>query len=60
MFHTNSIEGQSFFKRISNNCSQINYLEVNGINIKDYLDGWICFCLFITEIEKKRFNFRLY
>jgi hypothetical protein len=59
MFHTNSIEGLlSSIKRFSNNFASINFkmldeLDQNGANPKDYLDGWICFCLFIREIEKK-------
>ena len=59
MFHTHSIEGLwPSIKRISNNFAGINFkmldeLDANGANPQDYLDGLICFCLFISEVEKK-------
>ena len=59
MFHIHSIEGLwPSIKRISNNFEGINFkildeLDANGANPQDYLDGWICFCLFIREVEKK-------
>jgi len=28
-------------------------LKIMEINQQDYLNGWICYCLFIREIEKK-------
>ena len=62
MFHTNSIEGLwSCIKRISNNFAGINFkiledLEKKGTEPQDYLDGWICFCLFIRDIEKNKLN----
>lgn len=62
MLHTNSIEGiWSSIKRISNNFAGINFkilegLENNGNNLWDYLDGWICFFLFIRGIEKNKLN----
>ena len=57
MFHTNSIEGLwACIKRISNNFPGINFkiledIEKKEIKEEDYLDGWICFCLLIPEIE---------
>ena len=59
MFYKNSIEGLwSSIKRISNNFAGINFkmfekLDANGPNPQVYLDGLICCCLFIREIEKK-------
>ena len=48
-------------KRISNNFTGVNFkllneLENNGINSKDYMYDWICFCLFKRELEKKKLN----
>lgn len=62
LFHTNSIEGLlSSIKRISNhfaglNIKMLNDLENEGIDPQKYLDGWICFCLFIRDIEKNKFT----
>lgn len=50
--HTNTVEGLwGCLKRISNNFTGVNFkllneLENNGINPKDYIDDWICYCLF--------------
>lgn len=58
-FHTNTAEGLwGCLKRISNNFTGVNFkllneLENNGINPKDYIDDWICYCLFKRELEKK-------
>ena len=60
-FHINLIEGLwSCINGISNNFAEINLkiledLESNGTNDKDYLDGWICYYLFIREREKKTY-----
>ena len=62
MFHSNSIEGfWACIKRVSNNLAGINFkiledIERNGTKAEYYLDGWICFCLLIREIEQKKFN----
>ena len=62
LFHTNSIEGLwSQIKRLSNNFSgltinQLENMENNGINIKNYLDGWICYALFLRMIEKRKLS----
>ena len=62
LFYTNSIEGLwSSIKRISNhfaglNIKMLNDLENEGIDPQKYLDGWICFCLFIRDIEKNKFT----
>lgn len=58
LFHTNTVEGLwSKIKRLSNNFSGItmnyvNELQNEGINIKNYFDGWICYSLFQRHIEK--------
>ena len=58
MFHTNTVEGLwSCIKRISNGFSGINFgllsdLEKEGIDAKSYIDDWLCYCLFMIEIEK--------
>ena len=31
----------------------LDELDANRTNEQDYLDGWICFCIFIREVEKK-------
>ena len=60
LFHTNSIEGLwSQIKRLSNNFSgltinQLENMENNGINIKNHLDGLICYALFLRMIEKRK------
>ena len=62
MFHTNTIEGLwSQIKRLSNNFSGITInlidkLESEGIDGKEYLDGWICCSLFFRECELKKLN----
>ena len=58
MFHTNSIEGLwSKIKRLTNDFSDISLkvisnLEKRGENIKNYLDAWIVYALFLRDIEK--------
>ena len=60
LFHTNTIEGLwSQIKRLSNNFSgltlnMIENMENRGINIKNYLDGYICYALFLRNVEKKK------
>ncbi len=62
MFHTNTVEGLwSCLKRISNGFSGINFgllsdLEKEGIDAKSYIDDWLCFCLFMREIERNNFS----
>ena len=62
LFHTNSIEGLwSQIKRLSNNFSgltinQLENMENHGTNIKNYLDGWICYSLFLRMIEKRKLS----
>jgi hypothetical protein len=62
MFHTNTIEGLwSQIKRLSNDFSGITInlidkLESEGIDGKEYLDGWICCSLFFRECELKKLN----
>ena len=31
-------------------------LKKKGTEPQNYLDGWICFCLFIRDIEKNKLN----
>ena len=62
LFHTNTIEGLwSQIKRIANDfagitINLINNLESEGIDGKEYLDGWICNSLFFRECELKKLN----
>ena len=62
LFHINNIEGLwSQIKRLSNNFSgltinQHENMENNGTNIKNYLDGWICYSLFQRMIEKRKLS----
>ena len=44
-FHTNTVEGLWSSK-----------LEKEGINSKDYIDDWLCYSLFLREIERKKLN----
>ena len=63
LFHTNNIEslwGQ--IKRYTNNFSglSIDFLKSkfneNNDLIKEYLDGWICYALFLREIIRKKLS----
>ena len=63
LFHSNNIEslwGQ--LKRYTNNFSGIsieslnNKFNNNEALIKDYLDGWICYALFLREIFRKKLS----
>ena len=63
LFHSNNIEslwGQ--LKRYTNNFSGIsieslyNKFNNNEALIKDYLDGWICYSLFLREIFRKKLS----
>ena len=62
LFHTNSIEELwSQIKRLSNNFSgltinQLENMENNGTNIKNYLYSWIYYALFLRMIEKKKLS----
>ena len=31
-------------------------MDNNGINIKNYLDAWICYALFLRIIEKRKLS----
>ena len=61
-FHTNNIEGLwSQIKRLSNNYSgiTIEYLEKScqtDDEKKEILDNWICYSLFMREIERKKLS----
>ena len=49
----------SQIKRLSNNfsgltVSMIENMENKGINVKNYLDGWICYALFLRDVERKK------
>ena len=63
LFHTNNIEslwGQ--IKRYTNNFSGISIESLtskfnnNEALIKDYLDGWICYSLFLRDIIRKKMS----
>ena len=60
LFHTNTVEGLwSQLKRLTNDFSGVTYniinnLENEGINIKDFFDGWICYGL--RHIEKNKLS----
>jgi len=63
LFHSNNIEslwGQ--LKRYTNNFSGISIETLNekfGNNealIKDYLDGWICYALFLRDVLRKKLS----
>ena len=63
LFHSNNIDsllGQ--LKRYTNNFSGIsieslnNKFNNNEALIKDYLDGWICFSLFLRETSRKKLS----
>ena len=57
-FHTNSIEWLwACLKRISNNFVGLNFnlldtLEKKGKSTLDFLNGWICYCLFFRDCER--------
>ena len=48
-------------KRLSNNFLGLNFnllseLENKGIQPKDYIDHWLCYCLIMKEVERKKLN----
>ena len=59
-FHTNTIEGLwSTIKRISDNFSDLNFklfddLSKQGIKVSEYIDDWICYCLFYRDIARRK------
>ena len=61
-FHTNTIEGLwSQIKRISHDFSGINMtllnsFEQSGVDIKEYLNDWICSALYFRNCERNNFN----
>ena len=61
LFHTNTVEGLwSQIKRLTKNFSGITFsmvekLESNGVNIKNYFDAWICYALFLRNVEKNKY-----
>ena len=62
LFHTNSMEGLwTTIKRLTNNFSGINFiilanLENKGIRQIVFLNGWICFALFLRDCERENYN----
>ena len=63
LFHTNNIESLwGKIKRYTNNFSglSIDFLKSkfkeNNDLIKEYLDGWICYALFLREIIRKKLS----
>jgi len=48
-------------KRLTNDFIGVNYSIIetfknNETNIKNYFDGWICYALFLREIERKHLS----
>ena len=48
-------------KRLTNNfsgltISMIENMENRGIDVKNYLDGWICYALFLRNVEKRKLS----
>ena len=62
LFHINTLEGLwPQIKRLSNifsglTINQIETMENKDINVKNYLDGRICYPLFLRNIEKRRLS----
>ena len=62
LFHTNTIVVLwSQIKRLCNYFTGINFplldkLENKGVSPNDYLDDWICWALFLRNIELKKIN----
>ena len=61
-FHTNNIEGLwSQIKRLTNNFSGISIESIEKLydtekDKKNYLDSWICYALFLREVEKNKLS----
>ena len=34
----------------------IENMENRGIDVKNYLDGWICYALFLRNVEKRKLS----
>ena len=62
LFHTNTVEGLwSCLKRLSNHFSGITFdtldkLEKEGKNSSDYIDDWICYFLFLRDINRSNLD----
>jgi len=62
LFQSNTVEGLwAQIKRLCNNFAGINFhlldnLANNGISPKEYLDGWICWGIFLRECEMNKLN----
>ena len=63
LFHTNTIESlRGQIKRNTNNFSSISIEALktkfnnNKIEIKENFDGWICYALFLRDINRKKFS----
>ena len=62
LFHTNTIEGLwSCLKRLSKNFTGINFntlknIEKEGLSQSNYIDDWVCFYLFLRDIERKNYS----
>lgn len=63
LFHTNTIEGLwTCLKSLSRNFTGINFdilnkIEKERINPSSDIDDWVCFYLFLRDIERKNFNY---
>ena len=62
LFHTNTVEGLwACIKRITNNFSGLTFntlsnVESEGINAFDYIDDWLCYGLFMRDLNRKNLN----
>ena len=63
IFHTNNIE--SLWGQIKRYCNNFSGISIESLNnkfnnnedmIKDYLDGWICYSLFLRNIIRKKLS----
>ena len=60
-FHTNTIEGLwSHVKRLTKNFSGLTISKIDAMfdndkDKKNYLDGWLSYCLLLREFEKKNY-----
>lgn len=62
LFHTNTVEGLwSCLKRLSKNFTGLTFdtlkiIENEGLNPSNYIDDWVCFYLFLRDIERKNYS----
>ena len=63
LFHTNTIE--SVWGHLKNNINNFSGISISMLNskfgnnqtlLKNYLDGWICYSLFIREVKRRHLS----